>query len=568
MRNKIMGIFVCMLMIAAVVLPVAGTLNQKENAKSILFNDDTNMEFAPGEFIVKLKKDTTLSSSTQFMALNEKHQVSAFEKMFKNAEGTILENIYLVYIPVESDILSIVREYESCPDVVYAEPNGVGTLCGIPNDANFSIQWALHNTGQVFFNWRGVNYSGIPNADIDAPEAWDIETGSPDVVIAILDSGIDYTHPDLAANIWNNTDEIPGNGIDDDHNGYIDDVRGWDFFYSNNDPKDYMGHGTMCAGYAGAVSNNGIGVAGICWDCSIMDVKVCDETGFFNINRTANGIKYAADNGANVISMSWAFTTLYKSLGDAVNYAYNKGVFLCAAAHNWNTSTKYYPAAFETVTAVGATNQNDERCTSKDWGKGAGSNFGDWVDIAAPGNLMYSTMPTYLVTMNDFGYKQNYDYMGGTSSATPLVAGVAALLLSQDPSLTPDEVGALLCGNVDPYISKEYIGTGRVNAQKALAALMSDIKVKIKGGLGIEAVITNEGTSDITGVAWQIHVEGGIQGLINKTVSGTVDIKAGESQTVSTGLFFGFGGIVISAKADIVGKAAKGTQLIIYSMVK
>jgi subtilisin family serine protease len=199
-----------------------------------------------------------------------------------------------------------------------------------------------------------------------------------------------------------------------------------------------------------------------------------------------------------------------------------------------------------------------------------GSEYGDWVDIAAPGNLIYTTMPTYHVTFNDwFGLKQNYDNCGwGTSYATPMVAGAAALLLSKDSSLTPDEVEALLCGNVDPYNSIEYIGTGRLNVQKALAALVSDIKVNIKGGLRVEAVITNEGTSDITGVDWQIHVEGGILGLINKTVNGTVDIKTGESKTVSTELFFGLGGIVISARADIVGKAVKGTQLFIFSMMK
>jgi hypothetical protein len=178
MKKKIIGIFVCILLIAAVVLPAAGTINKIEQSKSILFNDSTSMEYAPGEVIVKLKKEPTLSSSIQFMALNEKHQVSVFEKMFKNAEGTILDNIYLVHVPIGSDILTIVREYESCPDVVYAEPNGIGTLCGIPNDANFSIQWALHNTGQII---KG-HISGTPDADIDAPEAWDIETGSPDVV--------------------------------------------------------------------------------------------------------------------------------------------------------------------------------------------------------------------------------------------------------------------------------------------------------------------------------------------------------------------------------------------------
>jgi len=448
---------------------------------------------------------------------------------------------------------------------VYAEPNGIGSLCGIPNDANFSSQWSLYNTGQMIWN----NTSGTPGADIDAPEAWNIETGNPDVVLAIIDSGIDYTHPDLSAKIWNNTDEIPGNGIDDDHNGYIDDVKGWDFYSNDNDPKDGLGHGTMCAGIAAASTNNDIGIAGVCWNCTVMPVQIFNESGWGDVTQAAAGIRYAADNGADVCSMSFAFGWSF-ILKDAVDYAYSKGVFLCAAAGNANSSGKGYPGGFENVVAVAATNQNDGRCTPDDWGPGLGSEYGDWIEIAAPGNLIYTTLPTYHVTMNDwFGMKQNYDYgRYGTSFSTPMVAGVAALLLSKDPSLTPYEVEALICGNVDPYISKEYIGTGRLNAQKALAALSSDIKVDINGGLGIEAVITNDGTSDIVGVDWQIHVEGGILGLVNKTVSGTVNIKAGESQTISTGLFFGFGSIVISARADIVGKAVRGTQLVIYSMVK
>jgi subtilisin family serine protease len=564
MKKKIIGIFVCMLLIAAVVLPATGTMNKRENEKSIIFNDNTGIEFAPGEVIVKLKKDTTFSRSP-LTALNEKHQVCALEKVFPNAEDTILDNIYLVHVPIGSDILSIVREYASCPDVAYAEHNGIAHLCGIPNDTNLSNQWYLHNTGQVFWNLT----HGTPDADIDAPEAWDIETGSPDVVIAIIDSGIDYTHPDLAANIWNNPDEIPNNGIDDDNNGYVDDVMGWDFYNNDNDPKDGLGHGTNCAGIAGAVTNNGIGIAGVCWYCTIMPVQIFDDTGNGKVTEAVKGIRYAADNGANVCSMSWVYNPT-AILKDAVDYAYGKGVFLCAAAGNGNSNGRCWPANYKHVTAVAATNQNDGRCTPEDWGPGLGSEYGDWVDIAAPGNLIYTTMPTYHVTFNDwFGLKQNYDNCGwGTSYATPMVAGAAALLLSKDSSLTPDEVEALLCGNVDPYNSIEYIGTGRLNVQKALAALVSDIKVNIKGGLRVEAVITNEGTSDITGVDWQIHVEGGILGLINKTVNGTVDIKAGESKTVSMELFFGLGGIVISARADIVGKAVKGTQLFIFSMMK
>jgi subtilisin family serine protease len=149
-----------------------------------------------------------------------------------------------------------------------------------------------------------------------------------------------------------------------------------------------------------------------------------------------------------------------------------------------------------------------------------------------------------------------------------MVAGVAALLLSKDPSLTPDQVKALLCGNVDPYNSTVYIGTGRLNAQKALAALQSSVKFKIKGGLGVNLVMTNNGTTDITNVSWLIHVRGGILGLINKTVNGTINIPAGGSKTVGTGMLLGFGAISITAKVADEELTATGTQLIIFSMVK
>lgn len=449
-----------MLVIVAVIIPVAGTTN-----KGNIFGDKSPMEFVPGELIVKVKQDSTFSSPT-LTALNKKHHVYALEKVFNNAEGTILDNIFLLHIPIESDILSIVQEYASCPNVIYAEPNSIAHLCSIPNDANFSSQWYLHNTGQVIYN----NTSGTPDADIDAPEAWDIETGSQDVVIAIIDSGIDYTHPDLAANIWNNTDEIPNNGIDDDNNEFIDDVMGWDFWYEDNDPKDNYGHGTLCAGTAAASTNDGVGIAGVAWNCKIMPVQTFPDVGGANAIIIAEGMTYAADNGADIMSMSFALSDS-TFIRDAVNYAYDKGVYLCAAAGNSNNSVKNYPAAYDNVTAVAATNQNDKRCTSEDWIPGSGSNYGDWVDIAAPGNLIYTTMPTYHVYFNNYGFTQNYSFSRGTSLASPIVAGVAALLLSKDPSLTPDEVKALLCGNVDPYNSTVYIGTGRINAQKALVAL-------------------------------------------------------------------------------------------------
>jgi subtilisin family serine protease len=560
MKNKIVAIGICMLLIVAVILPAAGAINQKVTQGT----NQTSMEFVPGEIIVKVKQERAFSSPA-LMALNAKYQVNALEKLFPNAEGAILDNIYLLHVPIGSDILSIVQEYASCPDVMYAEPNGIVYPCSIPNDANFSSQWHLHNTGQVFLtNWTGNNYSGIPDADIDAPEAWDIERGSPDVVIAIIDSGIDYTHPDLAANIWNNIDEITGNGIDDDHNGYIDDIRGWDFYHNNSNVTDGHGHGTMCAGIAGAVGDNGIWGAGVAWNCKIMPVRIADANWTSNTLLGALGIRYVADNGADVCSMSWAFG--YSALlKDAIDYAYGKGVFLCAAAGNSNSAFKWYPAAFENVTAVAATNQNDSRCTLENFGWG--TSYGDWVNIAAPGNIIYSTMPTYDVYWNQW-YYHNFDWGCGTSFASPMVAGVAALLLSKDPALTPDQIKGLLCANVDPYNSTEYIGTGRLNAQKALLGLQLFEGANIKGGLGVSMVMTNNGTMDMNNVSWQLIVEGGILGLINKTLNGTVNIKAGESQTVSTGMLLGLGNITINAWVAGVEKTTNGMQLFIFSMVK
>lgn len=472
MFKKRIGIFICTLVIAAVVLPATGTINEKVIRENKVFDNQTSMKFVPGEFIVKLKKDATFSNPLM-KSLNEKHKVYALEKIFNNTEDTILNNIYLLHVPLESDILSIVSEYVLSPDVAYAEPNGILHSCGIPNDVNFSSQWNLDNTGQVFLVWHGKQYSGTPDADIDAPEVWDIETGSSDVVVAVIDTGIDYSHPDLAANIWNNIDEIPENGIDDDNNGYIDDVMGWDYAYNDNDPKDGVGHGTLCSGIIAAETDNNIGMAGVTWNCKIMPVQVVDDNDYVDYVNFASGIIYATDNGADICSISQGSYLDSNILLDAVNYAYEKGVFLSVAAGNFNSDNKFYPAAYDNVVAVAATNQYDERCTPKDWGPSYGSQYGDWVDIAAPGNLIFTTMPTYHVLYNDYGMWQNYDYGQGTSFSAPMVAGVAALLLSKNSSLSPNDLKEILCNNIDPYNSTEYIGTGRLNAQKALTALIT-----------------------------------------------------------------------------------------------
>jgi subtilisin family serine protease len=335
-----------------------------------------------------------------------------------------------------------------------------------PNDPDFSKQWALHNTGQS----NPYSGSGTPDADIDAPEGWDIEVGSSDVIIAIIDCGIDYTHPDLADNIWINEDEIPDNEIDDDSNGYIDDTMGWNFFDDNNDLLDQGGHGTLCAGTAAAIGNNNVGVTGVSWNSKIMPIHSVNEFDWGTFEDIADGIKYAADNGADVISMSFCNYTYSPLVNDAVDYAYNKGVVLVAAAGNEGTSSEAYPAAYDNVIAVAATDNTDSRMDVIRWGFiELVSNYGPWVDVAAPGVDIYTTMPTYEVSYNVLlGISQNYDYLSGTSLSCPIVAGIAALLLSHDPTLSPEEIKNLICKYVDPYNSEFDLGSGRVNAHKAI----------------------------------------------------------------------------------------------------
>ncbi len=355
--------------------------------------------------------------------------------------------------------------------LVNIDKNGLLKNSFIPNDPFFTQQWWLENTGQT---------GGTADADIDAPEAWDIETGSSEIIIAIVDSGIDFTHPDLVDNIWTNLDEIPDNELDDDANGYIDDVHGYDFYHENgsNLPMDTMGHGTSMAGALAAVADNGIGLAGVAYHCKIMPVKIFNKDAVTTINIVAEGIRYAADNGAKVICLAIGFSSSSETLKNAVDYAYGEGVFICAAAGNFGNNLKTYPAAFTNVTAVAATDHNDQRMEyfyeyNDVW---TNSTYGDWVDIAAPGENIITTLPTYYVNyMNGvWGFPLNYGTGSGTTLATPIIGGVAALILSKNPSYSPGKIAAILKANSDPYDSLYYLGVGRVNAYKALMELNAE----------------------------------------------------------------------------------------------
>ena len=307
-----------------------------------------------------------------------------------------------------------------------------------PDDPYYPQQWSLPKIG--------------------APSAWKYTTGSPGVLIAVVDSGVQLTHPDLAEKIWTNPGEIPGNHQDDDGNGKVDDVHGWHYYhhYTNlgflpaEDANviDDFGHGTHVAGIAAASTNNQTGISGISWGSRILPVKVLDEWGSGWYSDIAAGIIYAADNGAQIINLSLGGEQPSDLLHSAVDYAHNHGALVIAATGN-SGGAVLYPAAYDPVLAVAATDENDQRP--------AFSNFGTQVDLAAPGTNIYSTW-----------YLSNYFTKSGTSMAAPHVSGVAALLWSLKPNLTADAIAnALLHSSVDigPAGVDNYTGWGRLSAK-------------------------------------------------------------------------------------------------------
>lgn len=249
--------------------------------------------------------------------------------------------------------------------LAYYEANVSITLGQLPNDASFTDLWGLHNTGQN---------GGTADADIDAPEAWDISTGSSAVVVAVIDSGFDYTHPDLADNIWTNPGEIAGDGLDNDGNGFIDDVHGYDFVNNDGTPLDDNGHGTHVSGTIGAAGNNGAGVTGVSWDVSLMGLKFLNSAGSGTLDNAVRAVNYATlmktTYGVNVrlTNNSWGGSGAYQALSDAIQASGAADILFVAAAGNNGTNndtTPFYPAAYPlaNIITVAATDRNDQFAT-------------------------------------------------------------------------------------------------------------------------------------------------------------------------------------------------------------
>ncbi len=384
----------------------------------------------------------------------------------KGAKVPELDRIYRIKLEEGQSAEQVVAEYKRNPDVEYAELNYIVYATTTPDDPYYSVQWALNNTGQPYPINGGGTDSGTAGADISAPEAWDLYTGSSETIVAVIDSGVDYTHRDLVGNMWTDT------------NGKF----GFDFVNNDDDPMDDGGHGTHCAGIIASRGNNDTDTAGVCWNAKIMTAKFLDAGGHGSDEDAISSICYAVDNGADVLSNSWGSAAYSASLEEAINYAYSQGVIIVAGAGNADSTEPFYPAYYEHVISVAATDSDDQKASF--------SNYGEWVVLAAPGvdilSLRANDTDLYLGSV---GYNPGDRFVpfhdpeatmyisSGTSMACPQVAGVCALMLSVNPFLTSEEVEDILVETVDPIADGICYSDGRLNLAGALAgAILSASK--------------------------------------------------------------------------------------------
>ncbi|MBI4849225.1 MAG: S8 family serine peptidase [Nitrospirae bacterium] len=359
-------------------------------------------EHIKGEMIIKFKGEVASNNLVlkQASSLVHSRTGAMVKKEFRGIRG-----LQLIKAPGNVTLRQALRKYLLEPQIEYAEPNYIVHADAIPDDVYFNNLWGLDNAGQT---------GGTVDADIDAPEAWDFTTGSSSVVIAVVDTGVAYSHPDLSANIWTNTGETSCvDGIDNDGNGYIDDCRGWDFIGDDNDPADYAAHGTHVAGTIAATGNNALGITGVMWHAKIMPLRFLGVGGSGTTADAVSAILYANAKGAHVINNSWGGTGYSQALKDAIDAS--PAVVVCAAGNSGtnNDTTPFYPASYTSphVISVAATDHNDALAYFSNYGAST-------VDLAAPGVNIYSTVPVFSYGAPVTIYSQNFN---GASGNLPLL---------------------------------------------------------------------------------------------------------------------------------------------------
>jgi hypothetical protein len=483
----------------------------------------------PGELIVAFEPGVSAADQRSVLAAAGARRLRAFRTL----RGALIR-------VAPGRAAAALRVLAADPRVRYAEPNfvvSIATHGGAPNDPAFHELWGLQNFGQA------VNGTiGLADADIDASEAWSVSTGSQDVVVGVIDTGVDLDHPDLAGNLWTNTDEIPANGADDDGNGYVDDVHGWDFVNDDNDPNDDNGHGTHVAGTIGAVGNNGVGVAGVNWTVRLMPLKFLNAVGFGTTADAIEALSYATANGAVVTNNSWAGSDFSQAMRDAIAQADAAGSLFVAAAGNDGLDLDAYPdypAAYDlpNILTVAATDAGDTRAWFSNYGRRT-------VDLGAPGVNVYST------------WKGNsYRYASGTSMATPHAAGAAALVRAALPATTALGVKALLLRTVDPNaaLAGRTTTEGRLNVNAAItcsgapqvwldapsdgfdASAGRPVAVRVLGGAcGNPAAATVSASANGIPIALTARGDGLYTGSFTPTEDGAFTVDATASASGST----------------------------------
>jgi thermitase len=428
--------------------PIPASEKKRENTSEEIAMSEAR--FGRPEVLVKFKSG--VSSETIERLTAQRHD--RVEDRIENVAGLDaiddLDN---------ADAATVVKEYSALPEVEYAEPNYDIELDAVegplepilPHDPQFNDQWALANSGQ-----RG----GKQGADISATLAWAVTTGSDKVVVAVLDSGVDYTHEDLAGNMWKRPASLAP--YHDEELGTMDDEFGFNAIDTASDPMDDNGHGTHCAGIIGAEGENNLGIAGVNWKVQIMPLKFMNAGGFGTTKDAIEAINYVIDRkkaGVNVriISASWGSTQYSRALEDVIRKAYENDIAFVAAAGNSsvnNDRTPHYPSSYNVpnVISVAALDRHDQLATFSNYGPKS-------VAIAAPGVDILSTW-----------LGNAYEEKSGTSMATPVVAGVAALVLSEHQHMSVDELKKKLLASTDPIVALKgkTVTGGRINAAKAL----------------------------------------------------------------------------------------------------
>jgi subtilisin family serine protease len=422
--------------------------------------------YEPGRVIVKYRGEAAKSAVSR--------------DAVRAAAGAELRRTYRTMPDIEALSLAPGVEVEQAvaalgadPRVEYAEPDYVRTVDALPDDEKFGQEWGLNNTGQPIDGDPGVG-AGV---DIDAPEAWEHGTGSADVVVADIDEGCDFRHPDLAANMWTNPGEVPDNHLDDDGNGFVDDVHGWDF--KNDDASTFDGaldfsdatdfHGTHTSGTIGAVGNNGVGVTGVCWTVRIMSIKFLELSG--TTSDAIASFDYAVlmkQRGVNLraVNCSWGGGGFSQALYEAISHATDAGMLVCCSSGNGgsdhrgddNDLAPSYPASFDLdgIISVGAWTRYDQEATFSNYGHTS-------VDLLAPGGVVASTGPN-----------GHYYFSTGTSMAAPHVTGAVALIASTVPSLSPADIkNVLLSTTVPVQYAHASVTGGRLDLRAAVEAAIA-----------------------------------------------------------------------------------------------